>query len=53
MGTGSKDETLRAKSGCNTTRKPHHQLLEAGLGLKLQDGKVQADPESWTEHSRH
>lgn len=35
MDTGSKDETLKAKSGCDTTRTPCHQLLVAGEVLKL------------------
>lgn len=35
MGTSSKDETLRAKSGCDTTRKPCHQLLVAGIVPKV------------------
>lgn len=46
MGTSSKDETLRVKSGCDTTRKPCHQLLVAGIVPKLRDGKVQADCDS-------
>lgn len=47
-GTVSKDETLRAKFGCDTTRKPCHQLLVAGIVPMLRDGEVRADHESWT-----